>query len=294
MNLEKTHTDPSPIWLSDHSYPNSWPNLYYTTGTLPWYFSDSVLRGVAAPPTYMYSFEISEGFDTDNDNFGDEEEDVAGSSPGATDSLDAESPGRRQALFLNGDAAARTRGAFLHEPQTFVNFTVEAWIYASNPGNGNEQVIVERPMSVIPGSPVIPTSIRLNYRLGLDASGQPFVEYTGSGDTPPGTDPRATASTPVPADTWVHLAGVFDIASQDLSLYVNGERVANLPSSEEPANGYTTGSPIPIFTAPIVVGARDNNPDGYVSGSAILAGPFVGLFPGGTAALNEPDLDNFF
>ncbi|MEI6148989.1 MAG: hypothetical protein WCS01_07830, partial [bacterium] len=98
------HTDPSPYWLSDWSYPESWSDLYYYTGfyfgILQWWYWDGVVRKSLPPPIgpdyapdYAFTFESNEGFDTDNDNLPDRAELVdTTASPGSTDPLDSGDP----------------------------------------------------------------------------------------------------------------------------------------------------------------------------------------------------------
>ena len=109
------------MWITDPSYEQSWVNLYYQTDPndlMPWWWEPDG-EDMGPPwfgnPSYVYAFESNEGYDTDNDNLGDRGELVDSSSPGSTDPVDAEDPIKRRALYLNGNAAARTRGGFYHD-----------------------------------------------------------------------------------------------------------------------------------------------------------------------------------
>lgn len=282
------HTSPSPLWVRDTSYQLSWVNLYYGLGNLLnyWYWGSPI----RPPPSYMFSFASSEGFDSDNDMLGDRAELVhTPTSPGSTDPLNVESPPRRRALSLNGDAAARTRGRFLHPTYALTTFTIETWVRAVNPAKGEMQVILERPMAVPNGNLMgFPEGNRLNFRLALDANGQPYVAYNGLGYDALYVEAKAASAYALQADRWYHLAGVYDGTAKRLYLYIDGEMRASVASAERPANGWFTGNPAFVFSAPIVVGAKENNPDGWVSGTPILVGYYAGT------VLTQPDLSNFF
>jgi hypothetical protein len=275
------HTDPSPLWLTDASYSLSFPNLYFTIGTVPWYFS---MDSLGAPPDYVYTYEHNEGYDTDNDNLGDRGELVDSVIPGSTDPLSAEDPINRRALYLNGNAAARSRVSFGHlPPATFEQFTVEAWVRPENPASGQTQVVVER-ISNVPNGNVAPwpDSLRLNLQLGIDPAGLPYVAYNGGGYDVIFVEAKAPTTRALPANAWTHLAGVYDAVASKLFLYVNGDLVATTPSAERPFNGYILPY---LFSSPLVVGAHDTNPASIVSGDSIF-GPIPLTL--------QPALQNFF
>ncbi|NCD21877.1 MAG: VWA domain-containing protein [Spartobacteria bacterium] len=283
------HTDPSPSWMTDISYQLSFVNLYYDLGSLAlhWYFGNRL-----SPPSYMYSFADNEGFDTDHDMAGDRAEIVASqASPGSTDPLSAEVPLKRRALFLDGNAAARTRANFLHNVNDLNEFTVEAWVRSAQPAKGAMQVVVERPVK-IPNGNIMghPEGVRRNFRLALDADGKPLASYTGAGfDGLEYLDVEAKSSFALEADRWYHLAAVYDGAQRKLFLYVDGQMRGSIASTERPINGWTTGNPAWVFDAPLVVGAADRKPEGRVSGTPIWVGP------GSILPIAEaPELDNFF
>ena len=281
------HTSPAPLWVTDTSYQLSWVNLYYGLGSLlsHWYFGSALL-----PPSYLFSFASNEGFDTDSDMLGDRAELVhTPTSPGSTDPLSVESPPRRRALHLDGAGAARTRGQFLHPNYDLTSFTIEAWVKPSRPAKGEMQVILERPMHVPNGNIMgYPEGNRRNFRLALDADGRPLVAYNGLGYDALYVEAKAPSAFALQTNEWVHLAGVYDGAAGRLYLYIDGEMRASVASAERPANGWYTGNPAFVFSAPIVLGAADNNPDGWVSGMPILVGTGAGT------VLTQPDLSNFF
>ena len=293
------HTDPSPSWMTDIGYQRSFVNLYYDLGSLAllssgWYYGPAGWT----PPSYLFDFESVEGFDTDADMIGDRAELVdTAASPGTTDPLSVESPRRRRALYLNGDAAARTRGSFLHGVYDLTEFTIEAWVRAANPAAGHMQVVLERPVWIPQGNVMgHPEGIRRNFRLGLDETGRPFVSYTGSGyDGLEYQDVTALGLHALTADRWTHLSGSYNGTDKRLILYVDGQMQASIPSAERPANGWSTPDPVYLqinpgftFDAPMVVGAADRNPEGRVNGQQVWVGSMAGT------TFTDPDLHSFF
>lgn len=287
------HTDPSPLWVTDTSYQRSWVNLYYAWNPAqPWYFNEDVLRGLRPPPTYMFSFGVNEGFDTDGDFISDRNELLhTPASPGVTDPLSVESPVRRAALYLEGQSAARTRAGFLHSYSRLKDFTIEAWVRPANPASGQPQIIIDRPFRLPSGRPTGPaTVLRSNFRLGLDAAGVPFVSYNGAGEEPlSGVIAQASLQSALQPDVWYHLAGVYDGDANQLRLYINGNLQSSFTSAERPATGWDTGNPSIIRFAPLVVGATDLNPNSWVIG---IPSPWVGPFAG--VDYEQPVLDHHF
>jgi hypothetical protein len=298
---EYYHTDPSPLWITDISYDRSWANLYFQpqqpgymiasfAPDFVWFWSDPVMRG-ANPPDYMYSFECTDGFDTDNDVIGDRAElNDTTAGPGYTDPQDADSPRRRRAMYLDGNSAARTFGQFYHSAFMLNEFTVEAWINPQNPASGVRQVILERPV-VIPNGNVMgfPEGIRLNFRLGLTADGRPFCEYTGLGYDLLYTT-EAPAAYVLAPNEWYHLAGAYDAVTRQLMVFINGNLVASKTYAERPCNGWVVGNPGFAFFAPLVVGARDNNPDGIPNGQFNMTGDAFQFMAG----FAQPSLAEYF
>ena len=297
------HTDPTPYWMSDISYDQSWANLYYWSGAqfgINFFYYWSQKYPFMMFPEYLFDFEMNEGFDTDNDNISDRAELVSNASkPGKTDPLDAGDPIKRRALYLNGNAAARTFFGTTHSWQQMRTFTVEAWVRPSNPISGTEQVVVERPGAVVNGNPMgYPNGVRLNFRLGLDANGCPFVGYNGGGYDPIFVEAKAGITMALKANQWAHLAGVYDGEAGKLFLYVNGQMASMTPSGEIPFNGNFGPAPTntvgegsffqSIIPMPIVVGARESNPDGEVNGSTFLVTTLAGM------GFSQPVLDHYF
>ncbi len=292
-NPQRYHTDPTPLWITDHSYQLSWVNLYYWTGslTMNWYWDFPFVDG----PAYMFDFESNEGYDTDNDGIPDHKELPESGSAGLTNPLDDESPVKRRALKLDGGSAARARGQFWNGVTETETFTVEAWVRPVVAASGTDQVVIEKPIGIPNNNPMGWLSgVRLNFRLALDATGHPYAMYHGSGYDPTTVEPIVVGPTVLPDDTWTHLAAVYDGDDQELRLYVNGAHVGTQDSALIPVTGWFEGSPGWIFRGTIIIGAEDQNPDGYVANSQIVVGNLAGYYPGLTVTPNEPDLDLFF
>lgn len=309
------HTDPSPFWMTDTSDPESHVNLYYWLGNtfgfpVDWWFWDTPGQAFPIPiaaPTYLFSFEINEGFDTDNDNIADIAEIVGQpTSPGATDPQSSESPIKRRAMYLNGNALVRTRHDYFQEPEDLRTFSVECWSRSENPGAGHPQILVERPMNVLNLNVMdFSPGIRANFRIGLNENGAPFALYHGSTKDIIFVVAQASpAFTPL-ANEWCHIAATYGGSVQSngfwvgkLTLYVDGEIAAQTPSSEIPVNGWF--GPLSedfldvgfIVPAPIVMGAEDRNPSGWIDNEQAWIGVPRGL---NNEAVNGPPAPtNFF
>jgi len=284
------HTDPTPLWMTDMSYSDSFVNLYYTPGpNMPPYWWNGVPP--FSPPSYMFSFESNEGYDTDNDNRSDKNELLGSDGTGSTDPLNHLSPASRKALYFDGDAAARTRRGFAHSVEALRSWTVELWIRPEQTATGARQIIIERPVRYIAGSPLPlpPDRVVRNFRLGFEPDGRLFAECDNFGVTNVLT-PQARASAGfVKNGEWSHVAGVMDGTAKTLSLYVNGHLRQRTPTAGIPATGVFEGQPAYIVaSAPIVLGAADANPNGYVSGAA----PLFNFMELGARA--EPLLHSFY
>ena len=279
----RIHTDPSPLWMTDRDYDRSWVNLYYKPSSSVWYWNTKPW----APPTYAFSFESNEGYDTDTDGVSDKEE----LNVTKTDPLTPERPVKRRALYLppGVPAYARTYPGFVAasgDPgggylpgldivnitsDALRSFTVEAWVRPVNPASGTDQVIVERPLYIASGNQMnLTPGLRRNFRLAIGGDGRPYVDYTGDDQEPVYGDPKVTG-TEVLSTNWTHLAATYQVPSYTnanqggwLTLYVNGVIVAKSQFSQIPSTGsFYLGSPlITVVGAPIMVGAADGNPDG--------------------------------
>lgn len=265
------HTDPTPHWITDLGYANSFVNLYYILGENGTLELDIWYWWPWGTPAYTYSFECNEGFDTDNDNVGDYGELVGRYLEGQ----DSERPVERRALYLppGKPAYARQPTQFIHPYEAFRTFTVEAWVGAVNPVSGQRQVIVERgawyPVGNPMQGPVDEWLVRRNFRLGVDPDGLPFVYYNGAGVQFVEYEAKAGSDARLPANRWTHLAGTlefspdFGVHPGRLTLYVNGKVAARIPTDELAANGWVGKDQVLLIHAPcVVVGAADANPSG--------------------------------
>ncbi len=297
-----THTDPSPYFVSDVSSDDSYVNKFYKTGNKfgrdqYWYWDAGVLAGMWSPAAYLFSFEMNEGFDTDNDLASDSDE-IIGLTGGATDPLDEDSPLRQRALYLNGvNAAARLYSSIFHSWYSFRAFTVEAWVKPIS--LTGDRVIVERAGTVTPGNPGFPGTSRVtrNFRLGIK-NGVPYISYDGYGVSWTNLMVKGIPKYKLVANKWTHLAAIYDPTSKQLMLLVNGELAGSKSTTQIPFNGFVagdpnSGSPLMAYGMTVTVGAADENPSGVCDGTRdnIKSG-FYNWY--GSPGNNTPVLANYF
>ena len=304
------NTDPSPLWMTDISYERSFANLYYNWGSVGNFWTIETANQyeffptpsmmfplmIDPRPSYVFSFESNEGFDTDNDNLSDRYE-VNGEAGGVTDPQNADRPAGRKALYLDGDSAARTRSLCAFGPNAFRSWTIEAWVLPENPASGKMQVILERPVAWSDGDGT-PTyeSVRRTFRLGLLFDGRPFAEFNNGGKDFITEQAAASEGAALEAGKWYHLAATMDGFKGELTLFCNGERIATKATTAIPYTGFTTSAynaPGEEYHhaqwAPLVIGASDANPVGKVDGSYYFQnGAIYNISTG------QPDLADFF
>lgn len=281
-----THTDPTPLWMTDSTsvdgasltaqYYNPDPYISEVDGYdplstypdifgFPWDDMRWNLRLAAygmggANRSWMFSFEENEGFDTDHD-FKRDSTELTRSTEAPTDPLDLTDPDRRQALYLPGlvggigSAAATREGEFRRaattEPNLLKQFTVECWVKPD--GAASDAVILERVCNY--GASTLSnatTTLRANFRLGVDAAGCIYGEFEGS--TANSATVRATGGA-IEADKWTHVAFSFNGATA--FLYVNG--------SMSPA---ATATGVGVLPA--------NGVDGILQEPGVSVTPFIG------------------
>ncbi len=306
------NTDPSPLWFTDMSYDRSFVNLYYDWGLSAanyWtveglmepyeYYPEpgAMFPGLMDPrPHYVFDFECTEGFDTDNDNFSDRYETI-GSAGGVTDAQNPDRPIGRKALYLDGNAAARTRSLCAFGPNALRSWTIEAWVMPAEPATGSRQVILERPVAWDESNAEENTvgGVRRTFRLGLNETGLPFVEFNNGGKTVVTEFVAAPEGGALLANKWYHLAATMDGFQKKLTLYVDGRRVASKATSTIPYTGFTDTALNAVGSqeyhqprwSPLVIGASDANPFGQVDGSFEYYNGSVNLIPGGQPALGD-------
>ena len=285
------HTDPSPYWLTDASNPQSHVNLYYSTAGLAeiWLWDRDINGGVLNPPEYMFSFETNEGFDTDNDNLNDIEELSSHGDSIYADPLDVDTPRARKALYLNGNAAARTRNPFFHDRWAMTSYTVEFWFRAQLPANGQTQTLIHRPvfMPTDDMSDATYWNIRNTFLIELDPEGHVTARVDNDALETVSSAQVISGGRIVP-NVWNHVAVTMDAANDRFSLYLNGELSDSVRTALKPCNGTLLGASYTINNetgtgtmvsgtvtnvtaysfspAPIVIGGYDKNPWGIVSG----------------------------
>ncbi|MDO9542726.1 MAG: LamG-like jellyroll fold domain-containing protein, partial [Kiritimatiellia bacterium] len=100
------------------------------------------------------------------------------------------------------------------------DWTIMAWVKPS--ANCNNGLIISRDAG----------NNNFNYCLGLTNGPKPFVKFSAS---PSSNEVRVLSSANLPLNRWSHIAGVFDSESGELSLYVDGNRVAYTVTGDRPA-----------------------------------------------------------
>lgn len=288
-----SHTDPSPYWLTDISYNNfdgaaSHVNNYYVSGSLNsiwwWGYADEGLKTLDSAPSYLFDYEVNEGYDTDNNNISDREELTTTDLRGVTDPLDFDSPRSRKAMYLNGNAACRTRNPYFHDKWALTSYTVEMWFRSETPVGGGVQTLIERPV-------VAPVdwknvdegfAIRRTFRLSITNDGRLRGEFQN--DALATFSAETTASNGrISPNVWYHVAVTMDSQANFYSIYLNGSEIQSIACNIKPCTGYFAGSQIADYDprvssavgielldtyamspAPIVVGASDNMPTGVV------------------------------
>ena len=263
------HTDPTPLWMTETSYGNSFANLYYDINPfLPEVYDWFWWPFVGTPP-YAYWFERNEGYDTDND-FGADYWELVGQY---LEGQDAERPVRRRALYLppQQDAYARTDASYQYG-EALRTFTVEAWVKPLNPATGQRQVITERSTVLPIGNPMLfDAGKRVNFVLAVDGGGLPSIGYHGDGQQIVFNEAKAPSDARLRPNVWTHLAGTYEIFTPAgtppgmLTLYVNGRMASQVATDELPCIGrYGSGTTVWVTYFTITVGAADNYPPGVI------------------------------
>jgi|GEM_PF-1564631 len=154
--------------------------------------------------------------DTDDDGWSDGQEvlasipkpdaNTADGTRDVTSPTDSRSPLIQRSLCLNGNRF-QIPDPQIDDSQRFqlTSWTVEAWVFTDGFQTGN---LVER--DTVQG--------RTTFRLELN-NNIPAIQF----DTDGGLLYEVTSLSAIPANTWVHLAGVFDEDQNKLELYVNGQ-----------------------------------------------------------------------
>jgi len=258
------HTDPTPFNRTDIG---TMPDGYLSTRVGVYSFTRENYtfdnrtfpckwKWVKDSPTFPFAFEMTEGYDSDNDIQGDMME-INSSMPDATggsDPIDSRDPVRNRAVLLvatNHDFL-RTLDAWVptEDPDFLTRFTIEAWVMpVSDPAPSN-QTVVERSLQL---DGMWGRQTKANFRLGLTTNNTPFIMYNGRGGWA-AYYAVAPYSYRVPLNKWSHIAGVYD--GEYLRLYVNGNEVRQVATEEIPATGYNDVKAQRVMGT-IIVGARE-------------------------------------
>ena len=158
-------------------------------------------------------------------------------------------------------------GDYLTAPYSVTNsewwtqdFTMEMWVYNNtNAVSGTNSLCLQLAHG-------IPASADTYWAFGTNASGQVDFYYFNGGGV------RLTGTTAAALNTWNHIAMVYTHSSGNISLYLNGSRVATGTKAGTPQN--SSGSTINVGVA------QNTFYNGYISNLRILDG--TALYSGTT------------
>ncbi len=244
---QPTHTDPTPLWMTDSTALNkaSYTSQYYMRDPeldlyLWGWTVNTTQTGDGAATEFLFSFEENEGYDTDHDWISDGEEQLQTSTP-TSDPLKFSDPDLRQALWFPGaNSAAISYSANYHRLNyasydLLRQFTVEAWIKPEV--LDRDQVILER--VAVYGASTLSNNlaqVRANFRLGIRADGRLYGLFDTSDAVTSGEGDGTAYVLGLPlANEWTHVALSYD--GQKLTLYMNGIAVNFRTTTQAPANG---------------------------------------------------------
>ena len=230
------NTDPSPLWMTDCYSPDSVTARFYSplgVGNTMCFWPNG-----RAPRDYMFSFEMNEGYDTDNDGVSDKDE-LLLTSTAQSDPQNHDDPMRRQALWFGGiNAAAQTRSEIPNSAFSFRSFTVELWICPEN--LTTNQVLIERVVAYAPSDMSTPDSVvRATFRIGIDSLGCVYGLFQNAGVHDNHTGQSIIRSMPgrLKIGTWTHIILRMDGNSQTLDLWLDGQVETSADTVLIPANG---------------------------------------------------------
>ncbi|MDD2598593.1 MAG: PKD domain-containing protein [Kiritimatiellae bacterium] len=266
------NTDPSPLWMTDYTNPNSHTYKFYHSGSMFFWPGTANNRAMVAMSHYsMFEMEINEGYDTDNDGLSDKAELVHSRNP-LSDPRDHDDPIRRQAIWFSGtNSAARTITSHSHDLWSFRSFTAECW--ARPELINRHQVILERSVPLAPSdmNDTLAMRDRKTFQIGIAADGRVYAMFDGSGSEAHDHHTSTVVAygpTLVP-NTWTHIAARMDGAAGKFDILVNGELYQTIDTQLIPATGMIAaemgpgGTPVAVYdyAGTIVVGASDLAPD---------------------------------
>lgn len=260
------NTDPSPLWMTDVTSTNSLVLRFYRHDQM--FFWDIPMM-VIDTNFYYYSFEMNEGYDTDNDGVSDKNE-LIQNATSMSDPQDHDDVLRRQALWFDGEqSAASTAICYHYDTATFNSYTVELWAYPEDVSR--DQVLIERPV-LYPMSDASTTAevVRVNFRIGISADGRVYGMYNNHGSHDEESGVVYAYGPQIEQDAWTHIALSLDGSAGQLLLYINGELQTTTITELPAANGVINQTLNPdsgtlpeadhYIDAPVVLGASHSYP----------------------------------
>lgn len=266
------HTSPSPLWRTSpyqggvysfvpQNYTRDWTPLL--TGFNSFGFAGIEYSFTRGSLPFRWAA-MTEGFDTDNDIYGDSDE-VTGfrqepsGSVASTDPLKDESPLRNRVLWLDGTNSWLRSYAWSHYGD-FSRFSVEAWVRPDRLIAPADQVVVEKTSGYTLETPGggFTTVALANFQLGITSNGVPYVLFHSVNGY---SIQRALASYvqgQVGIGKWTHMAGVFD--GTNLTLYINGEVSSTHHTTDVPARGIEGNYGVWHPNCNLSIGARETSP----------------------------------
>ena len=193
-------------------------------------------------PSWLFSFEENEGFDSDHDGIGDREE-LEGKFRTASDPIHHDSPRRRQAMYFQGPARpsllmtmpqvkekSPDLGEEYPDDPSFLQYTVECWAY---PETSDDATVVERAVWAAPSSLADQELLRCNFQLAVK-NGKWYTKFDARG-TERGNKVELFSRGAIEEKAWTHLAATYD--GKVLRFYVNGQQEAFIEPSIQPEYG---------------------------------------------------------
>lgn len=208
-------TDPSPLWMTDPSNPNSLVARFYqrlnaaafavtyeggdpaadttlggvafTSGrtlflgyedAIPyaWKANGSVRDDRPGIDASVLPFEVNEGFDTDGDGFGDLTE-LTSTTILSGDPQTLRTPNRQQSAYFGGTGVLQSLVNAHFGPLALRTFTVECWIKPDATQDEGEIILIDRPWRFDENVASSAAQIRHNFQLGLRSAGGVCVPF---------------------------------------------------------------------------------------------------------------------
>lgn len=208
-------TDPSPLWMTDPSNPNSLVARFYqrlnsaafamtyvggdpkddtalggtlytsgrtiylgSTDAIPYVrkVKGSVRDNMPTVADSVLPFEVNEGFDTDGDGFGDLTE-LTSTTILSGDPQTLRTPNRQQSAYFGGNGVLQSLVNAHFGPLSLRTFTVECWIKPDKEQADGELILIDRPWRFDENIAASAAQIRHNFQLGLRSAGGVCVPF---------------------------------------------------------------------------------------------------------------------